>query len=510
MRIFENNFNKYFYSLLLFYSYKIFFLLGLNLNNVFTYQLLYVFIISLAFCAISFLILKFINYKWLKNYDKSFLITIALSTIILYYGQICKAYNSIFYSFIQLNQILSSHRILIPIFLIVFTIIVYLIVYKIKYERILSNFLISFIIIMNVQSLLLIAYNLFKQSSNRELVEHRIRNNISNNYPDIYFIILDAYSSTYALKNNYDYSNFEFLNFLKKKNFNIIENSRSNYPRTKFSLSSSLNFEFLNSNKYKYDEDFYKNIRNSKITQLLKDHGYTYVYFNTGYGYKNPSISEIAIGNKKNSKATADNSFINSFLESTILLLFINYLYQHEYEIFRNKFNYAFGELKRVAKIQNPKFVFMHLISPHSPFLFKKDGSKQKYIPNKLNEIKKAYLEQLIYLNSKVKVGVIDILENSKNKPIIIIQSDHGKTFNHKLQKDDIEGIKEGFFILNAIFAPENIKNKFYNGISSINTFPIIANELFDSKLKLEKDASFIPTKYSPYSYTDITSILNK
>lgn len=65
-------------------------------------------------------------------------------------------------------------------------------------------------------------------------------------FPDIYYIILDAYSASTTLKELYNYDNSEFTDFLSGKGFYIANQSTSNYASTPLSLASSLNMEYIN------------------------------------------------------------------------------------------------------------------------------------------------------------------------------------------------------------------------------------------------------------------------
>ena len=66
-----------------------------------------------------------------------------------------------------------------------------------------------------------------------------------NEFPDVYYIILDAYAGPESLETLSDYDNSDFLNFLTEKGFYISSNSFSNYPTTKLSIPSTLNMKYL-------------------------------------------------------------------------------------------------------------------------------------------------------------------------------------------------------------------------------------------------------------------------
>ncbi len=63
--------------------------------------------------------------------------------------------------------------------------------------------------------------------------------------PDVYYIILDAYTRADVLQDVFGYDNQPFLDQLEALGFRVAEDSRSNYALTRLSLSSSLNMNYL-------------------------------------------------------------------------------------------------------------------------------------------------------------------------------------------------------------------------------------------------------------------------
>jgi hypothetical protein len=63
--------------------------------------------------------------------------------------------------------------------------------------------------------------------------------------PSIYFIVLDAFTSSSCLQKEFNYNNAGLDSFLTGKGFYIVTRSKSNYPVTPYSIASTLNFSFL-------------------------------------------------------------------------------------------------------------------------------------------------------------------------------------------------------------------------------------------------------------------------
>ena len=69
----------------------------------------------------------------------------------------------------------------------------------------------------------------------------------SKSHPDVYYIILDAYTSSNSLNKFLNYDNYEFISYLTDKGFTVNHNSYSNYPSSLPSITSTFNMVYLNS-----------------------------------------------------------------------------------------------------------------------------------------------------------------------------------------------------------------------------------------------------------------------
>ena len=63
--------------------------------------------------------------------------------------------------------------------------------------------------------------------------------------PDVYFLVFDSYPGTLFLKDYMQYDNSPFNEALQNKGFRVLANPKSNYNRSAFSISATLNFEYL-------------------------------------------------------------------------------------------------------------------------------------------------------------------------------------------------------------------------------------------------------------------------
>jgi hypothetical protein len=334
--------------------------------------------------------------------------------------------------------------------------------------------------------------------------------------PDIYYIILDRYAGESNLKVNFGFDNSDFIGFLKTNNFNVNPRSKTNYPYTHFSLASSLNMQHVNKtgDAAGYDsrnlQVIFKMIRNNKVQGFLRSHGYTYIHMASNWQ---------ATRYNHNADITYNygmpfDDFFYKYVELTPFYPIIDALF------FRHKsadnIEGIFKQLKNLPNTSKPKFVFAHMLIPHPPYLFNKNGDRvDKITANAIPE-KVKYLNYLQYGNTQIKDVIKSILARSKKPPVIILQADEGPYIFldefSKLNPVDQKALQIRTEILNAYYLPNSYnKAAIYDSITPVNSFRVVFNQIFKTNLELVSDDTFIsPDPVKPYNFINITSKLNK
>lgn len=331
--------------------------------------------------------------------------------------------------------------------------------------------------------------------------------------PDIYYIILDGYANSEILKDEFNFDNSGFENYLTEKGFYVAPNSRSNYVTTFLSLAATFNMDYITYlgdtlKKGATDRSIpYRMASNGKVIRYLKNKGYKTVHFGSVFGDTKNNI--YADYNFKHSSYMGE--LTTNLLHTTALSPIVSRFAGKEY---RKTILYTFENLPNLDTIKDPKFVFAHIVSPHPPYVFDENG---KEIPKSVNlsnswdkRDKKYYLGQLKFLNKKVK-GLTKALLNKSENSVIIIQSDHGPAY---LAGDDWENpspefIEERSEIFNAIYINDSDNKNLYPSISSVNTFRAVFNSVFNEDFKILKDSTFFSTYENPYDFINVTKTLD-
>jgi len=338
---------------------------------------------------------------------------------------------------------------------------------------------------------------------------------------DIYYIILDAYASSETLNNVYHFNNHEFIDYLVGKGFYVASQSRSNYGVTFLSLASSLNMEYLDSSLSNIDINNskdrtipYRLISENKVATYLKQHGYSFINFGSGW-----AGTETITSADMNVKIGGYNEFMMVLINSTALTYFNNCILKRQARL---RIQNIFSGLSGSQEMKGPKFIFAHITCPHPPYLFTKNGDTPKETKLQMEghrewAKRKLYLGQLQYINKQVKVMLEKILAQSGVQPIIILQADHGSASIGRphppldlTDKKIVDSINERMGILNAYYLPGVGTTSLYPSITPVNTFRMIFNLYFHNDLLLLEDRNYYGDYDTPYILTDVTEAVVK
>jgi len=334
--------------------------------------------------------------------------------------------------------------------------------------------------------------------------------------PDIYYIILDAYTRSDYLKSIYHTDNSAFLLGLERDGFTVAGRSRPNYGVTYFSLASSLNFSYLDSVARAEgptsvnDAPLISMIQHSRLAAFLKRRGYHLITFASGYTGTELADAELRLG------PFWHPTEFQMMLFSTTMLAGVLEIASSalEPELHARLVRYTLALIPRAAQGRHPAFVFAHVVCPHTPFVFDARGARPKitqYIslnPNAhpaslpARQLREWYVAnygpQVEYLDVLVRQTVDRILADSAHPAVIILQGDHGPSH-----------MPEHFAILNAIRVPLAVVRHpqapvLYDSITPVNTFRVLLSRLFDTSLALLPDRSYGASVARPYDLSPV------
>ena len=195
--------------------------------------------------------------------------------------------------------------------------------------------------------------------------------------PDIYYIILDAYSGADVLDGLYGLDNRPFLDSLRSKGFYVADESHTNYTQTIFSIPSALNFDYIDlpTGNQEDGQYFLERINENTLMRLLKQCGYRIAVLESGFYYTDQMDADLRL-----TGSGILNEFEGMLLADSpagILAEAFNLEPPAEsYAAHRQRVLDGFNQLRRAYQIPGPVFVFAHLITPHPPFIFDAKGGQ--------------------------------------------------------------------------------------------------------------------------------------
>lgn len=352
-------------------------------------------------------------------------------------------------------------------------------------------------------------------------------------YPDIYYIIVDGYPRADILAELYGIDNTQLLEFLSDSGFYVAEKSVSNYNQTMLSLASSFNMVYLDEGVELLSKDLEdrrplgKLVRDNQVRAILESHGYQTVAFVSGYeGTSIPDVDHYMSPERPEGYLRL-NKFELSLLNSTILKNLFNLklpllqkfwltTLQAPFQDHRDNVSFAFSHLADFASAGGHYFVFAHIISPHPPFLFDAQGNplpvEGAYVlndgsgyPGSREEYIQGYRQQVLFVNTQLMRVINKILAESDTPPVIILQSDHGPGAYLAWNSVEDTDLDERMGILNAYYFPDGGQDLLYPGITPVNTFRVLFNYYFGYQFTRLPDNSYFAFWETPYNLIDIT-----
>lgn len=299
------------------------------------------------------------------------------------------------------------------------------------------------------------------------------------------FIVLDGHVAKQNIIEPYYLQKYlQFEKSLKEKGFYVAENSFSNYPFTLYSLPSMLNLNYLDDLSFRYQLNefvamskyFYKH---NLLAHLFKKNGYSVSL-----------INDFNIVYNKFYKA--DHNYTSGKILTNMLFHDIHLLPLSLHSQFTDyakacSFKHSLSLLKQVLKTNpsQPKFIFMHLLFPHEPYVFDEKGKITS----------STYLAQMTYIDQIMQKEIDNLLAIQPNS-IIVLMSDHGYYLNYERMANFL-----------AFYIPDRnysfIKS---SSLSNVNTLRKILNQAFQCNFEILEDKFFYTNNWA--SHTPLERIL--
>jgi hypothetical protein len=441
--------------------------------------------------VLSTAVLCTLFYFLFRSWRKATVLSLGVMSFYFFFGSAHDAAKSL-----SNNAFFTRYSFILPFSLVVLL----LIIYKLKRSARKFNRLVQYVNLALVVFILIdvmqLAFNRPANSESKGLPAGFTSCDTCSK-PDIYFIIADEYAGSQELLDLFHFDNSPFENALRTRGFFIVDSSVSNYNYTPFSTASILSMDYLQGiegrNKSRGDRRLcYEKIDHNALTTFLSSQGYVFknlsvFQFN---GQLPPAPSSFFLTGKELITA---QTFLARMKRDIAFNLVTRFHLQWQIKNFAetewSHIEYLLESTKKVAteKATQPRFIYSHLMMPHYPYFFSKDGKKNP--PEMALEgsqvMQPEYIGYLQYSNKKFLELIDFILSHAGKPPIIIFMGDHG--FRHFTTNVDH---RYHFMNLNAVYLPDRGYAGFYKGMSAVNQFRILLNKEFNQQLPVLKDST--------------------
>jgi hypothetical protein len=334
--------------------------------------------------------------------------------------------------------------------------------------------------------------------------------------PDIYYLVFDRYGDAQTTA---AFGGAPFVGeYLAGRGFYVPRASRSNYMKTALSLSSSLNADYLDDvvrGKENSDDwtPVYQHIWRHRVGAFLRSQGYSYTHLGSWF-----------YPTRENPQATRNVNYYTT-VPRAVLRLFDSQAAAPVQNAFGpwlddrlQNWHRVRREVEDVIKLvpaQGPKFVFLHVLVPHPPYVFDRDGSYVTRKQERQRSFAENYGNQVVAANAMIQRLVDAILRESASPPVIIVQGDEGpyppgtgrEEFDWRTASETQLLQKTG--ILNAYYLPGVKTGVLYPTISPVNSFRVVFNTYFGANLPLLPDRTLRQVSdFKPFAFDDITGKL--
>jgi hypothetical protein len=394
------------------------------------------------------------------------------------------------------ENFISSYRMV----LLLLALMISFLFWKLKKHSGHLNKLTQYLNLLLILLLLIDAISILKPAKRIASLQPLPRQNVlPESRPDIYLILTDGYAGEQELNALFGFSNSVFKQALERRGFFVVPGTRSNYNYTAFSMASLLNMDYLplGTNKYTSESEL------SVCFPLVRENRFDRFLESAGYKRRNFSVFEIG-----NDPAAIRSPFFRTadkVLTSATLLSRLNrdvrfqLLTRFQLKSERKRYaRYSVDEGNRNAiqmtleesrkRDSAPRFIYTHLLLPHEPYFYRKDGSENpvEYLLDYQNLRPDLYLEYLQYANGRLLSLIGGILANSERPPVILLLSDHG--YRGQNGKGVAPALQ--FANLNAILLPSRDYRGWYPGISNVNHLRVFLNTQFKQQIPLLRDST--------------------
>ncbi len=312
--------------------------------------------------------------------------------------------------------------------------------------------------------------------------------------PHIFWIVLDEYSSSAVLRENWGFHN-PVDTVLRNKGFFVADSATSPYNYTQYSLLGTLDMQYLPELSTR-DKITYRDIVRSQLS--LEENNVVSVLLQAGYKVQNFSVTHM--NGIPASPFTRFGSQTRMLIDNETLpgrtsldigwnfpYLFMSpnerdsaiatEVYTSLHALNDSTYRSSMDRLKQHAAGSDPQAFLIHTMFSHDPFLYDADGKVNVQL--KQGVLSERYIPTIQYTNTVLN-RMIDSIQSwyAGKEFTIVIQGDHGFKFRETDPKIKTEMCK----IFYAVYCSDGNYEAWHHRVNSVNTFRLLFNKYLGTR----------------------------
>jgi hypothetical protein len=331
---------------------------------------------------------------------------------------------------------------------------------------------------------------------------------------DIYYFVLDGFGRPDVLRSQYGLDLADFVKGLAAKGVRVADSAHSNYAQTYLSLASTLNLTYLDDLAGVVGADardrrpLRRLIDRNALMTAAKRAGYRVYSIGSDYGATQTiAAADVCLCRRYGFDELQTNVLALTPLGSLPLA-------RWTYDAHRSKILDGLEAVDHVRTLAGPKFVFVHILAPHPPFVLGADGralrAKRPFdlgdgddFRGEKDEYIQGYGDQVQYLAGRLLGLVQRLTDQSGPAPVIIMHGDHGPGSGLHWNSASASDVRERMAIFAAYAFPGEPAG-LDPGITPINAARFLARRYLGLNTPSLQDASYFSTWEKPYRFIQI------
>ena len=327
--------------------------------------------------------------------------------------------------------------------------------------------------------------------------------------PDIIHIVLDGLGRLDVLQDVYGLDSRRVQADLAAHGMTVTDGAVANYSQTFPAVAAALSMEYLDEagiaagggNDRTIAEAI---IRQSTVIRALKARGYAFTLLSSGY--------EALIDHPEADDGIRGPTLFDEFEAYLVPRTMVRALpiARLTYEPQRRRTESILRALESFQPAGRPRFVLAHLLLPHPPFRYTRDG---RHVPppgiftikdanmfvGTGEEYRKGYAAQAEYVFDELQ-HLLARSQHLRPRPIVIVHGDHGSGLGYDIRTPERSNVQGRMRIFLGVQSPVPI-----GPIGSpVNIYREVFRSVFGVDLSPLPDRSFVSSWGKPFDFSEV------